>query len=78
VTFILVPKNGEDTQVNAWNWRPTLELMPLRSDQRGAVHTHGANGMRSSGLMLRWRVAIADVVERRLLSMKPGGGCAPT
>lgn len=27
MTFILVPSEGEDLQVNAWNWRPTLELL---------------------------------------------------
>ncbi len=27
MTFILVPEQGEDVQVNAWNWRPTLELL---------------------------------------------------
>lgn len=25
--FILVPRRGEDVCVNAWNWRPTLELL---------------------------------------------------
>jgi hypothetical protein len=27
MSFILVPSEGEDLQVNAWNWRPTLELL---------------------------------------------------
>ena len=27
MTFILTPKQGEDVQVNGWNWRPTLELI---------------------------------------------------
>jgi hypothetical protein len=27
MSFILVPKHGDDVQVNAWNWRPTLELL---------------------------------------------------
>ena len=27
MSFILVPKNGEEVQINAWNWRPTLELL---------------------------------------------------
>lgn len=25
--FILVPNQGEDIQINAWNWRATLELL---------------------------------------------------
>ncbi len=27
MTFILIPSRGEDFRVNAWNWRPTLELL---------------------------------------------------
>ena len=27
MSFILVPSEGEDLKVNAWNWRPTLELL---------------------------------------------------
>ena len=27
MTFILVPNNGDDVQVNGWNWRPTVELL---------------------------------------------------
>jgi hypothetical protein len=27
MSFILVPKEGEELQVNGWNWRPTLQLL---------------------------------------------------
>ena len=27
MSFILVSSEGEDLQVNAWNWRPALELL---------------------------------------------------
>ena len=27
MSFILVPLNGEQVQVNGWNWRPTLEVL---------------------------------------------------
>ena len=27
MAFILTSKHGEDLQVNAWNWRPKLELL---------------------------------------------------
>jgi hypothetical protein len=27
MTFILVSAKGNELQVNAWNWRPTLDLM---------------------------------------------------
>jgi hypothetical protein len=27
MSFILIPTHGEDVQVNAWNWRPTLLLL---------------------------------------------------
>ena len=27
MALILIPRNGEDVKINAWNWRPTLELL---------------------------------------------------
>src|SRR3979409_1649630 len=27
MSFILIPNQGDDVQVNAWNWRPTLEFL---------------------------------------------------
>jgi len=31
MSFILIPNIGEDVQVNAWNWRPTLEFLLARN-----------------------------------------------
>jgi hypothetical protein len=72
VTFILVPKNGDDIQVNAWNWRPTLELLRaeglISEEQYTLMGANGCGGQVDAALACR----IADVVEKRLLSMKPG------
>ena len=27
MAFLLVPKSGESLMINAWNWRPTIELL---------------------------------------------------
>lgn len=72
MTFILVPKHGEDVQVNAWNWRPTLEL--LRNE--GLINTEDYKRMDAQGcggkIDERLAVRIADFIERRLAEMKPG------
>jgi hypothetical protein len=47
VTFILTPKYGEDLQINAWNWRPTVEFLRTEGVIDGAtadrmtIHTCG-------------------------------------
>ena len=72
MTFILVPKRGDDLQINAWNWRPTLELL-LREGLIGEelferMGTQGAGGEADAELAGR----IADAIERVLGEMKPG------
>jgi hypothetical protein len=72
MTFILVPKQGKDIQVNAWNWRPTLELLRaerLISEQEyERMGAQGCGGQVDAALACR----IADVVKSRLMLMKPG------
>jgi hypothetical protein len=72
MTFILVPKQGEDIQVNAWNWRPTLELLRVEGliteQDYARMGAQGCGGQVDAVLACR----IADVVENRLLAMKPG------
>jgi hypothetical protein len=72
VCFILVPQKGDDLQVNAWNWRPTLEtlyrenLINLENYER-----MGANG--SGGHVDAERASlIADAIQRKLEAIKPG------
>jgi len=75
MAFILTSKHGEDLQVNAWNWRPTLELLHhervLDAEQyeRLGLHSTGV-GLVDEALAQR----IADVLDRRLAawSMKAG------
>lgn len=72
MSFILVPKNGEDLKINAWNWRPTIELL------RGAslicdtlweqIGVNGGGGIIDANTAIQ----IADHLDRHLQSMKPG------
>ena len=72
MSFILVPMRGDDVQVNAWNWRPTLALLLRESlisqelyERMGA---QGAGGEVDAGLAER----IAEAIDQRLKEMKPG------
>lgn len=72
MTFILVPSHGEDLQVNAWNWRPTLELLFAANAITGEDHermgAHGCSGKVDEDKASR----IADVVTQKLMSMNSG------
>src|SRR5215470_6465214 len=72
MTFILVPNEGEDIQINAWNWRPTLELLfaagVITEDEHVRVGGQGLGGKVDEAKAL----LIAEVVQRKLLTMKPG------
>ena len=73
MAFILVSKRG-DLQVNAWHWRPTLELMMAENvvtpEEYERLGAHGRGGRVDADTADH----IADVIERRLASteMKPG------
>jgi hypothetical protein len=71
MSFILVPQAGEDIQINAWNWRATLELLRaeglVNQDEIEDLGTHGAGDV-DDGLALR----IADAIEGKLAAMQPG------
>jgi hypothetical protein len=72
MSFILIPQSGEDIKVNAWNWRPTLEL--LRNAQLiddGLRERMGIHGCRAEiGAAMAYR--IAEFLDIRLAAMKPG------
>jgi hypothetical protein len=72
MSFILVPSEGEDLQVNAWNWRPTLELLFAA----GVIteEDHELLGCQGCGERVNAEKAgrIADAVIRKLNSMNPG------
>ena len=72
MTFILVPSQGEDLQVNAWNWRPTLELLlaanVITEDDHELMGAQGCGGKADAEKASR----IADVVAGKLIGMAPG------
>ena len=72
MTFILVPSQGEDLQVNAWNWRPTLELLlaakVITEDDHDHMGAQGCGGKADAEKASQ----IADVVADKLIDMVPG------
>jgi hypothetical protein len=72
MSFILVPKVGDDIQVNGWNWRPTLMLLLAT----GVIteQDHEVMGCQGCGGKVDQEKAerIADVVVAKLSSMNPG------
>ena len=72
ISFILVPKEGEDLQINAWNWRPTLELLfaagVITEEDHEVMGCHGCGGKVNQEKAYR----IADVIADKLNSMNPG------
>jgi len=72
MSFILMPKLGEDLQVNGWNWRPTLELLlaagVITEQDHEVMGCHGCGGKVDQEKAER----IADVVVAKLSSMNPG------
>jgi len=72
MSFILVPKHGDDVQVNGWNWRPTLELLRsenlINAESYERMAAQGCGGQVDAALAFR----IAEVIERKLAVMKSG------
>ncbi|GEM_PF-393304 len=70
MAFILVPKNGEDIQINAWNWRPTLEL--LRAEGLISDENYERMGSQGCGGRVDGQVAhrIAELIDQKLAGMK--------
>jgi len=72
MSFILMPKLGEDLQDNGWNWRPTLELLlaagVITEQDHEVMGCHGCGGKVDQEKAER----IADVVVAKLSSMNPG------
>ena len=71
MTFILVPSEGEDLQINAWNWRPTLELLlEVNAISEEEYEVLGAQGC-GGAVAKEKAVQIADAVGQKLTRMNP-------
>lgn len=72
MSFILVSSEGEDLQVNAWNWRPTLELLltagAITENDYELLGCQGCGGRVDAEKATQ----IADAVTEKLGSMKTG------
>lgn len=72
MTFILVPNKGEDVQVNAWNWRPTLEFLHsqniITTDHAELLGCNWCGAHVDAALATR----MAAAVENKLATLKPG------
>ena len=72
MSFILVPKYGNDIKINAWNWRPTLEFLReegvIDAEAFELMSLNGCGGKSDADLALR----IAVAIDRKLQGMHPG------
>jgi hypothetical protein len=72
MSFILIPNNGEDIKISAWNWRPTILLLRhanLISEQEHELLGHnGCGGTVNSECAAK----IADFIDQHLVKMSPG------
>ena len=72
MSFILIPNEGDDVQVNAWNWRPTLEFLRaqniITSDHAELLGCNGC-GARVDAILAK---QMAAAVENKLATIGPG------
>jgi len=72
MSFILLPSKGDDVKVNAWNWRPTIQLLRdanlIDERQHELMSFNGGGGAVSSDTANE----IAEFLEQRLSQMIPG------
>jgi hypothetical protein len=72
MAFILVPKHGEEVVINAWNWRPTLEILRsgglIDKENYERMGCQGCGGAVDAEVSLR----IAELIERKLETMSIG------
>ena len=72
MSFILVPKYGETTEVNVWVWRPTLELIRNAKliDEQSYEKMGRNDGDVQVDAVTAWK--IADLIDQTVEKMKPG------
>lgn len=71
MSFILIPNQGDDIQVNAWNWRPTLEFLRaqniITTDHAELLGCNGCGARLDADLANR----ISAAVENKLSTIAP-------
>jgi hypothetical protein len=71
MAFLLIPENGESVMINAWNWRPTIELLRdaklIDEDLYERMGTFGREANVDAAMARRF----ADFIDLRLQAMKP-------
>lgn len=72
MAFILIPKNGEEVKINAWNWRPTLELLRNANLIDDDLYERMGTFSRKAVVDADTAVRIADFLDVRLGTMKVG------
>ncbi len=72
MSFTLVPKYGEATEVNVWVWRPTLEL--IRNGELIDEQSYEKMGRNDGDVQVDAQTAwkIADLIDQTVEKMKPG------
>jgi len=72
MSFTLVPKYGEATEVNVWVWRPTLELIRSAEliDDKSYEKMGRNDGDVQVDAVTAWK--IADLIDQTVERMKPG------
>lgn len=71
MTFILVPNQGDDVQINAWNWRPTVAFLrdqDIVTIEHAELLCIGCGARVDAELANRMAIALED----KLSNMKPG------
>ena len=72
MSFILIPRSGEDLKVNAWNWRPTIALLRhanlIDEEQHELMGCNGSSGELSS----ETAGSVADFLDQYLAQRTPG------
>ena len=72
MAFLLIPRNGESVMINAWNWRPTIELLRdanlIDEDLYERMGTHGLEAKVDADMACRF----ADCIHLKLRALKPG------
>ena len=72
MAFILIPKNGEEVTINAWNWRPTLELLHNANLIDGDLYERMGTFGREAIVDADTAARIADFLDERVGTMKAG------